>query len=191
MPPRNVAAAIAAGVGFVPADRHVSGFAPDLSIAENLTASVMGRLGHGGWVGRQRRNHVASRLVAELDIVPPDLDVAVGGLSGGNQQKVVMGRALANRPKILVAITPTAGVDIASKAFLYDQLRRAARDGAGVLLITDEIDEIAVADRIVVMFEKAVVAEFDRPWTNNDVIAAIEGVHNPAHLEQTSPRGDE
>lgn len=174
--PDDVKSSIQAGVGYVPEDRHASGFAPHLSIADNITTSVMGRFGPLGWINRRRRDVFADEMIADLDIVPARRAVETGGLSGGNQQKVVMGRALAASPRVIVGITPTAGVDVASKTFLYGRLERAASDGSGVLLISDEIDELALADRVLVVFEGQIRAEFPRGWAPGDLIAAMEGV---------------
>jgi len=174
--PRNVMEGLRLGIGYVPEDRHDSGFAPHLSIVDNTTVTVSSQLGRWGWINRRRRNALADRLIADLDIVPRRRDLPTGNLSGGNQQKVVMGRALARAPRVIVGITPTAGVDIASKTFLYSRLKQAADRGAAVLIVSDEIDELAITDRVIVMFEGRTRAEFSRPWTPADVIAAIEGV---------------
>jgi simple sugar transport system ATP-binding protein len=174
--PNKVMDGIRLGIGFVPEDRHVSGFAPLLSIVDNITIGVASRLGRLGWINQRHRNALADRLITDLDIVPRRRDLATGDLSGGNQQKAVMGRALAGGPRVIVGITPTAGVDIASKAFLYARLEQAAAAGAGVLIVSDEIDELAITDRVLVMFEGRIRAQFAKLWAPADLIAAIEGV---------------
>jgi len=171
--------AIAAGIGYVPEDRHARGFAPQLSIAENLTSSITGRLGTFGIVRRSQRARLAGQLADRLQIVPTDLRVPVCDLSGGNQQKVVMGRALANRPTLLILINPTAGVDVASKQALYRLVQDVRRDGTAVLLVTDESDELALGDRAIVMFDSRITTQFQQPWQPADLIAAIEGVTAP------------
>ncbi|MFV4914665.1 sugar ABC transporter ATP-binding protein [Microbacterium lacticum] len=181
--PNDVRSSITAGVGYVPEDRHASGFAGHLPIADNLVTTVMGELGTLGWISTRKKNTAADTLISDLDIVPAKRSYLVGGLSGGNQQKVVMGRALAPAPKVVVGITPTAGVDVASKQFLYARLERAATEGAAVLIVSDEIDELAIADRVIVMFDGKIYAEFPRGWTPTELIGAIEGVAPAAHSD--------
>lgn len=183
----DVRAGQRAGIGFVPEDRHKEGFVSGLSIAENLSMAVMGKLSRYGWVNRRRRADLVAGLVDDLHIVPQDTTYPVGSLSGGNQQKVVMGRALASEPSLLVLIAPTAGVDVASKAALYDRIRKSAQEGAAVLLVSDEVDEIALADRVLVMFSGTITAEFTAPCNQRELIGAIEGVDD--HPEPPSTPG--
>jgi len=101
----------------------------------------------------------------------------VSALSGGNQQKVVMGRALASEPRVLVLIRPTAGVDVRSKESLLGTVEAAAADGCAALIVSDELDDLRVADRVLVMFKGRVVTELARGWTDQQMVAAIEGLH--------------
>lgn len=168
--------AIAAGVGFVPEDRHESGFASALSLADNLLTMVFGRLGPLGWIRPRKKREASDALLEDLDVRPRNRSYVTGELSGGNQQKIVIGRALAGGPKVIVGITPTAGVDVASKQFLYSRLELAAESGSAVLLVTDELDELQIADRVVVMFDGEVVREFSSGWSSAELVGAIEGV---------------
>jgi simple sugar transport system ATP-binding protein len=127
--PGSVPDALAAGAGFVPQDRHREGFVPDMSVADNTTLSVPARLGRYGFLNSGRRDAIASGLIENLAIKTPSPRLAVSGLSGGNQQKVVMARALADEPRLLVLINPTAGVDVRSKEFLLDKVRQTAGSG--------------------------------------------------------------
>ncbi|KWX67084.1 sugar ABC transporter ATP-binding protein [Mycobacterium sp. NAZ190054] len=172
-------AAIAAGIGYVPADRHVDGFVPGMSIEENITATVTGTFGRGGWIAARRRKTAARKLADRLAVVPADLRTEVQNLSGGNQQKVVLGRALASTPSVLVLITPTAGVDIASKERIYALIDTLRRDGMAVLLVSDTLDELRLADRVVVLFQGRQHAEFTTPVGDMTLISAIEGVPDP------------
>src|SRR5204863_2636020 len=110
IPPGEVDTTLRAGITYVPEDRHARGFVPYLGVGENLTLGILDRLAKWGVVSRAARTAVATGLVDQLGIVTSDLDQPVGQLSGGNQQKVVVGRALARRPTVLVVITPTVGV---------------------------------------------------------------------------------
>jgi simple sugar transport system ATP-binding protein len=100
----------------------------------------------------------------------------VGSLSGGNQQKVVLARALASEPEVLVLVHPTAGVDVASKETLFDAVDAVRRTGVGVLLVSDEVDELKECDRVVVLVQGKVTQTFDKDWEDRDMVAAMEGV---------------
>ncbi|EXG82935.1 sugar ABC transporter ATP-binding protein [Cryptosporangium arvum] len=174
--PGSVPASLAAGVGLVPQDRHTEGFVSDLSIAENLTMTIPRRLGRFGMISRTRRDRVASVLIEDLAVKTPGPELPVSALSGGNQQKVVMGRALANDPKLLVLIQPTAGVDVRSKETLLGVVDRVREGGAGVLVASDELDDLRTCDRVLVLFQGRQVAEFGSDWSDHDLVAAMEGL---------------
>ncbi|MFF4728688.1 sugar ABC transporter ATP-binding protein [Streptomyces mirabilis] len=174
--PGSVPAALAAGAGFVPQDRHHQGFVPDMSIADNATLSVPKRLGSNGFLSRSRRDRLAERMIENLAIKTPGPDLPVSALSGGNQQKVVMARALADDPRLLVLINPTAGVDVRSKEFLLGKVEETAQTGTGVLIASDELDDLRMCDRVLVMFQGRVTSEIARGWHDHDLVAAMEGV---------------
>ncbi|TQS44078.1 sugar ABC transporter ATP-binding protein [Cryptosporangium phraense] len=174
--PGSVPASLAAGVGFVPQDRHASGFVADLSIGENLTMTVPERLGRFGTISTARRDRLAETLIDDLAVKTPGPSLPVSALSGGNQQKVVMGRALANDPKLLVLIQPTAGVDVRSKETLLGVVDRVRSGGTGVLVASDELDDLRTCDRVLVLFQGRQVAEFGNEWNDHDLVAAMEGV---------------
>ncbi|MFF0003092.1 sugar ABC transporter ATP-binding protein [Streptomyces tibetensis] len=174
--PGSVPAALAAGAGFVPQDRHHQGFVPDMSIADNATLSVPKRLGRGGFLNRGRRDRLAEGMIRNLAIKTPGPELPVSGLSGGNQQKVVMARALADDPRLLVLINPTAGVDVRSKEFLLGKVEETAESGTGVLIASDELDDLRMCDRVLVMFQGRVTNEIARGWHDHDLVAAMEGM---------------
>ncbi|MFF4209129.1 sugar ABC transporter ATP-binding protein [Streptomyces sp. NPDC001796] len=174
--PGSVPAALAAGAGFVPQDRHHQGFVPDMSIADNATLSVPRRLGRNGFLSRSRRDRLAEGMIEHLAIKTPGPHLPVSSLSGGNQQKVVMARALADDPRLLVLINPTAGVDVRSKEFLLGKVRETAETGTGVLIASDELDDLRMCDRVLVMFQGRVTTEIARGWHDHDLVAAMEGV---------------
>jgi simple sugar transport system ATP-binding protein len=157
----------------VPQDRHAEGFAPNLSIEENMTLGVMDRLGRFGFVSRGRRRAVAQEHMSSLEVVASGPEQLVAELSGGNQQKVVVGRALTTRPRAMVVVSPTAGVDVASKEALFETLTSFA--DVGVLVVSDELDELGHCDRVLVMFDGRLTHEFDT-WDENELVAAMEGV---------------
>jgi simple sugar transport system ATP-binding protein len=176
--PGSVPAALRAGVGFVPQDRHREGLVPELSIAENVTLTVLERLGRFGLVGSRRRGEFGAAAIEKLDIKAAGPEQPVSALSGGNQQKVVMGRALAGRPKVLMLSQPTAGVDVRAKETLLAAASATAVDGAGVLIISDDVDDLRPCDRVIVLFKGAVVTELPSGWRDHDLIAAMEGIRD-------------
>src|SRR6266516_2529807 len=124
-------------------------------------------------------------LVEQLGIVTSGLDQRVEQLSGGNQQKVVVGRALARNPAVLVAVTPTVGVDVAAKESLLDVIGAARDGGTAVLLVSDDLEDLRICTRLLVMVKGRLVKEYRQPpWDRHELIAAVEG------LEPTSARGE-
>jgi simple sugar transport system ATP-binding protein len=157
---RAPAARFALGLAHIPEDRQHGGLWLDATVADNLAlgrADITGRL----WLDRKRVAAHARKQIAELDIRPRDPDVIVRSLSGGNQQKVVVGREL-SRPRLscVVACQPTRGVDLGAVVRIHDRLRGAALAGAGVLVISADLDELlALCHRVVVMLRGRIVGE--------------------------------
>ncbi|MGO9658005.1 MAG: sugar ABC transporter ATP-binding protein [Acidimicrobiales bacterium] len=171
--------ALKTGVGFVPEDRRAEGFVRLLGVAENSTMTIVDRLANRFGVVTPRAKTAAARPLAKrLSIVSAGMSQPVGELSGGNQQKVTVARALATEPKLVVAIAPTRGVDVASKAALLEALSSlATRDGTAVLLATDDLDDLVICDRVVVLSGGEIVAEFtEPPFDREELIGAIEGL---------------
>jgi simple sugar transport system ATP-binding protein len=133
-------------------------------------------LGKFGFIAPAPRRHMAQTLMHELGVVAQGEEQAVSGLSGGNQQKVVMARALANDPDVLVLIDPTAGVDVKSKQALLSVVDGVRQEGKAVLLVSSELDDLRVCDRVLVMLRGAVCASYAAGWEDNALIASIEGV---------------
>ncbi|MFF8869766.1 sugar ABC transporter ATP-binding protein [Streptomyces massasporeus] len=176
LPFGDVHKALEAGVGFVPRDRHDQGLVFGMSIGDNATLSVLDRLGRFGFVGTDRRRGVATALIERLDIHAEGPEQPVSDLSGGNAQKVVMARALASDPRLLVLVNPTAGVDVKSKESLLARVDSAREDGTAVLVVSDELDDLRRCDRVLVLFHGRVVAEHRAGWRDHELIASIEGV---------------
>ncbi|KUM79219.1 sugar ABC transporter ATP-binding protein [Streptomyces sp. ISL-22] len=178
LPFGDVRAALEAGVACVPRDRHDQGLVAGMTIGDNATMSVLDRLGRFGFVGTERKRDVATALIERLDIHTEGPDQPVSDLSGGNAQKVVMARALASDPRLLVLINPTAGVDVKSKESLLARVDSAREDGIAVLVVSDELDDLRRCDRVLVLFHGRVVAEHPAGWRDHELIASIEGVDN-------------
>ncbi|WP_328877751.1 sugar ABC transporter ATP-binding protein [Streptomyces sp. NBC_00299] len=178
LPFGDVQAALKAGVSCVPRDRHDQGLVAGMTIGDNATMSVLDRLGRFGFVGTDRKRGFANALIDRLDIHTEGPDQPVSDLSGGNAQKVVMARALASDPRLLVLINPTAGVDVKSKESLLARMDSAREDGTSVLVVSDELDDLRRCDRVLVLFHGRVVAEHPAGWRDHELIASIEGVAN-------------
>jgi simple sugar transport system ATP-binding protein len=146
-----------------------------------MTLTVTDRLGRFGFVSANSRREAALVLMDRLDVHAEGPDQPVSALSGGNQQKVVMGRALAAQPKVLVLLRPTAGVDVKSKESLLGSVEEAVRRGCGALIVSDELDDLRAADRVIVMFRGRVVAELVRGWDDRSMVATIEGLSGEHH----------
>ncbi|MFC9253838.1 sugar ABC transporter ATP-binding protein [Amycolatopsis thailandensis] len=174
--PGDIPAAIRAGIGCVPRDRHHEGLVLEHSIADNATLSILDRLGKGGLASPGTRYSKATKALRDYDIVAADADQPVSDLSGGNQQKVVLARALAGDPRLVVLINPTAGVDVKSKEALLAVVDRVRAEGKAVLIVSDELDDLRLSDRVLVLRAGAVVAEHRAGWSDGDLVADIEGV---------------
>jgi len=149
-----------AGLGYVPAERRSQGLIPEFTIRENLTLAVLRRLTHVGILDRGSERRLADQWMSSLTIAAPSAEVRVMRLSGGNQQKVLLARWLAHESRVLILEEPTRGVDIATKAEIYRVLRQLADTGVAVLVISSDLEEVAlVGDRILVMRNGALVAE--------------------------------
>ncbi|MFD8212622.1 sugar ABC transporter ATP-binding protein [Streptomyces sp. NPDC059697] len=176
LPFGDVQAALKAGVACVPRDRHEQGLVSGMTIGDNTTMSVLNRLGRYGFIGAARKRGFATELIERLDIHTEGPEQPVSDLSGGNAQKVVMARALASDPRLLVLINPTAGVDVKSKESLLSRMDSASEDGTAVLVVSDELDDLRRCDRVLVLFHGRVVAEHPAGWHDHELIASIEGV---------------
>jgi len=144
--------AIAHGMGFLPEDRHREGLMLDLSTNENLAMATLSRFRSGILLSARRLSKSARLMIEALSIQPPDGNRAVRLLSGGNQQKTLLGKWLTLSPRIIILDEPTVGVDVGAKAEIYAILRKERDRGAAVLVVSSDLEEVlTVADRIAVM----------------------------------------
>jgi ABC-type sugar transport system ATPase subunit len=150
--------AMAQGIGFVPEDRHREGLLLDLTVAENLVLPTLRRHCRGLLLLVGSVRAMAEQWIATLNLQPPQPEMPVRQLSGGNQQKVLIGKWLALAPRVLILDEPTVGVDVGAKAEIYACLRRERDRGMAVLVVSSDLEEVlAIADRIVVMAQGRVV----------------------------------
>ncbi|WP_329521342.1 sugar ABC transporter ATP-binding protein [Spirillospora sp. NBC_01491] len=176
LPPGDVRGALRAGVGLVPRDRHRQGLVPGLPVGENAAMTITDRLGRFGIIAPGRLAAFARASIRDLGIVAAGPEQPVSDLSGGNQQKVVMARALATGPRLLVLVDPTAGVDVKSKEALLAVIDEVRGTGTAVVVVSDELDDLRPADRVLVFFHGRIAAEHAAGWSDQDLVASIEGV---------------
>ena len=171
----GAAAVTAAGGGIVPEDRHAVACVTAMSVAENMYLNKLDHFTRFGLLQRRALNEAAEVQMKEFDVRAAGPEVAFSGLSGGNQQKAVLGRELTLDPLVaLVAAQPTRGLDVSAVEAVYRQIRAAARRGVGVLLISSELDElIAVADRITVLYRGRLVGERPAEMGERGAIGAL------------------
>jgi ribose transport system ATP-binding protein len=163
LPPGRPQAALAQGVHYVPGQRELALFA-DMSVRENLSAAEVARYWSRLRMRRARERRDARDTIARFGIGAASESQPLRWLSGGNQQKVVVARWLRRRPSVLLLEEPTRGVDVAARADIYGLIRAAADDGAAVVLVTLDFEEIAgLCDRALVVNEGRIVAELSRP----------------------------
>jgi ABC-type sugar transport system ATPase subunit len=162
-PIASFAGAARHGVIYLPRDRKSEGVFAPLSVLDNLTVSALARLSRLGVIRRRQRLAEARALIADTRVHAPSVRVPIAALSGGNQQKVLLGRLLAKRPRVLVLNDPMRGVDLGAKQDIYDILRRFAAAGGGVLLLSTELAELCLlCDRVAVYHDQAVSAVVER-----------------------------
>jgi ribose transport system ATP-binding protein len=159
----NPTLAVGAGMGLVPEDRKTQGLALVQSVQDNLLAAGLRRLFPSGWYRRTQAASTAANLVTRLEIETPSTQRLVRFLSGGNQQKVVIGKWLATGSRLFIFDEPTRGIDVGAKAEIYSMMESLVANGAAVLMISSELPEmIAVCDRVYVMRDKTIVGELGR-----------------------------
>jgi rhamnose transport system ATP-binding protein len=179
------AQAIAAGLAYVPEDRRGQGALLDFSVGANLTLPALagprhawyGKLSRGPWLSARRERAFAKGLIDRLRIKAASQAVAVGSLSGGNQQKVVIAKWLGLNPRVVILDEPTKGIDVGAKQAVYGLIEDMVRQGLAVILVSSELPEaMNLADRLIVMRRGRMVAEFARGAPAEAIVAAASGV---------------
>ncbi|HEX9116681.1 MAG TPA: sugar ABC transporter ATP-binding protein [Anaerolineae bacterium] len=174
----SVQHAIAAGFGFVPEDRRQQGILASISMNKNIGVTNLDTLSRFSWVSDAREAALCQRGIDLLKIRPKDPGIHVGNLSGGNQQKVVVGKWLVRDLKILIIDEPTAGIDIGAKDELYETIERLAQEGVSVLCVSSDLPELTrLANRIIVLREGRVIREFaEGRVTEEEILKASSGI---------------
>ncbi|MDX8452803.1 sugar ABC transporter ATP-binding protein [Mesorhizobium sp. VK9D] len=172
----SINAARKAGIAFVTDDRRGSGLMLRMAVGLNLVMSVIRRISPAGLMSPRRQAEAVTQSFSQFDIRPKNPDIAVGALSGGNQQKVVLAKEILGNPRLLLLDEPTRGVDVGAKGEIYARLRALAAQGLGILVASSEMPElIGLCDRIVVLRRGRNVAEFNGGVDEHTVLAAANG----------------
>lgn len=168
------------GFIYLPEERKKQGILPMLSIRENISVSVLDDLKTGISISGKKEEELAQKIVDTYDVKTPDTGKAIQFLSGGNQQKVIIGRAMSCNPKVLVFDEPTKGIDVGTKAEIYRLMKELAENsGIGIILISSEMDEIRkCSNRIITLYEGKKSGEYDRSADNEAILSAIIGVNS-------------
>jgi ABC-type sugar transport system ATPase subunit len=171
---RSPRAAIDAGLTYVPEDRKRSALLPTRSVQQNLSAGWMRQLARLGLINVAEERRLAAATAARLSVRTPSLGARVVQLSGGNQQKVVLGRWFALEPDVVVLGEPTRGIDVGAKSEVYRLIQDMAERGAAVVMISSELPELlGIADRILVMFRTRIRREFEAATATEEEIAHV------------------
>jgi ABC-type uncharacterized transport system ATPase subunit len=171
--PRDISTA---GVGHIPEDRHKHGLVLDFSVSENMILNTYFQPEYGryGFVDFKAMDKLAADLVGEYDVRLSGIHTDARALSGGNQQKAIIGRELHKDPDLIIAVQPTRGLDIGAIEFVHNRLVEARNDGKAILLVSFELDELyALSDRIAVMYEGKLVGEVDADNRNDEELGLL------------------
>jgi ABC-type sugar transport system ATPase subunit len=166
---RSPRAAIARGVAFLTNDRQAGGLIPPMSVLANLTLASLNACRVAGVISSRREQRIASQQADRINTRAPSLRSPVATLSGGNQQKVVLGKWLLTAPRLLLLDEPTRGVDVGAKAEIYALINRLVEEGMGILLVSSDLPELlALSDRVYVMHRGRMMAELPREQADQE-----------------------
>jgi rhamnose transport system ATP-binding protein len=170
---RSAAEARAHGIAYVPEDRGTQGLVRPMSVLHNFSLASLHRLTRVGFIDRAAERELAQDAVKQFDVRTSSLNEIAGRLSGGNQQKIVLGKWLANKPRLLILDEPTRGIDVGAKAEIHRLMGELARGGVAILMISSELPEVlGMSDRVLVMREGRIVAEFPRAQATSSAVGA-------------------
>ena len=162
------------GIGFITEDRQGQGIVPPLSVAENLALASLGRYTTAGLVNRKEQRGLAQKMIEELNIRTPSLEQEIRYLSGGNQQKVVIGKWLLADSKVLIMDEPTRGIDVGAKVEIYELINELTEEGAGILMISSDLPEVlGMSDRILVMAGGRITGELSREEASQEKVMTL------------------
>jgi rhamnose transport system ATP-binding protein len=165
--------AVNAGIVYVPEERQRQGVVLALPVFENMTLPSLGRITRRGFLDLAREFDLARKYAERLDLRAASLSQEVGTLSGGNQQKVVIGKWLATEPRVIILDEPTKGIDVGSKAAVHAFMGELVAQGLAVIMVSSELPEIlGMADRVMVMRDGRIASRFDRAGMSAETLVA-------------------
>jgi simple sugar transport system ATP-binding protein len=169
--------AVSKGIALVSADRHTGGLLPFMSVEHNLSLAALGRISRRGWISLGAERRLARRFVDALSIRIRGLHQRISELSGGNQQKVMIARALASEPKVLILANPTVGIDVAAKQAIYELMGDLASRGLALIVASeDDLADVRSCNRVFVFGHGRVHVVLGEERSEDDVLAAVEGL---------------
>ena len=170
---RSPGQARALGIAYVPEDRGTQGLVRQMNVRENFSLASLARISRRGFIDRAAETRLAEDGVARFSVKASSLDQIAGKLSGGNQQKIVLGKWLANQPKLLILDDPTRGIDVGAKAEIHRLMSELAGQGLAILMISSELPEVlGMSDRVLVMREGRLAAAFSRAEATPEAVGA-------------------
>jgi ribose transport system ATP-binding protein len=166
--------AIDQGIYLVPENRRTEGLVVEMSVRENVSLPSLGNFSRFGLINRRQERKTAAEQVESLNVKTPGIETKVLNLSGGNQQKVVLGKWLAMTPRVMILDEPTRGIDVGAKAEIYRLMRELADGGAVILMISSDMEEVLnVSDRIAVMHEGEISGVLERADCNEQNVMQL------------------
>jgi rhamnose transport system ATP-binding protein len=178
------ASARAMGIAYVPEDRGVQGLVRAMSVLQNFSLAALPALSHGGFIDRAAERRMAEDGVARFSVKTSSLEQVAGRLSGGNQQKIVLGKWLANNPRLLILDEPTRGIDVGAKQEIYQLVFKLAAEGLGIVVVSSEMLELLLlSDRVLVMCEGRQTGVLPRAEATQEAIMRLAAPGVAGHAE--------
>lgn len=166
------------GLIYLPEERKAQGILPVLSIRENISVSTLEELQGTIGISKKKEQKLSNQVISDYDVKTPDMEKEIKFLSGGNQQKVIIGRSMCCNPRVLIFDEPTKGIDVGTKAQIYKMMKELAEEkGIGIILISSEMEEIRkCSNRIVVLYNGKKAGEFDANAEKESILSAVIGM---------------
>ncbi|MEA5002104.1 MAG: sugar ABC transporter ATP-binding protein [Christensenella sp.] len=167
------------GMFYLPEERRSQGILPELSIRENTSINLLSELLVGGLVSKKKETALINDVVADYDVKAPNISKQIKFLSGGNQQKVVIARAMSCKPSVLIFDEPTKGIDVGTKTEIYRMMKKIAEEeGIGIILISSEMNEVRrCSNRIITLYKGKKAGEFDKNADTKEILHSILGLN--------------
>lgn len=174
---KNYRQAIDAGICYLTEDRKIQGLFLEMNIKNNMSSANLKNISSGIWINNNKESKLANEYIEKLFIKVPGIEYSISSLSGGNQQKCLIGKWLSLNPKVIIMDEPTRGIDVGAKREIHSLLRELANQGVGIIVVSSELPEvIGISDRIVVMHEGSVTGFLqDENATEENIMKLASG----------------